>query len=149
MVLTHSLTHSLLYLLTHSLNRDGQDLRPILPRLFFEHFNGTSIIIENEGNNSEIIGFLIGFVSQTDAGIGYIHFMGVNPRYRRRSIARSMYRHFEELVTSKGCTEIHCLTDVNNGKSRSFHQSLGFCEEPSEDEPHLVLFCKKLNIQTI
>ena len=106
-------------------------------------------MIENEENNNEIIGFLVGFISQTDPAIGYIHFMGVNPLYRRRSIARNMYLHFEELITSKGCTEIHCLTDINNRKSRSFHKSLGYSEEPSEDEPHLVLFCKYLNIQTI
>ena len=35
---------------------DGQDLRSILSRLFFEHFNETSIIIENEENKEEIIG---------------------------------------------------------------------------------------------
>ncbi len=123
---------------------DGTDLRAILPRLFFEHFNETSIVIENEENNGEIIGFLIGFVSPTNPHQGYIHFMGVNPRYRRRAVARNMYLHFEDMVKKRGCTEIHCLTDINNSKSRGFHGSLGYREEPSQDEPHLVLFCKNI-----
>ncbi len=43
----------------------GRDMAPMLPKLFFVHFEGTSFVAEDEEGN--LAAFLIGFLSQTDA----------------------------------------------------------------------------------
>ncbi|GIO02197.1 GNAT family N-acetyltransferase [Brevibacillus laterosporus] len=47
----------------------------MLPKLFFEHFTHTSFIAEKNG---ELIGFLIGFLSQIHTDEAYIHFVGIH-----------------------------------------------------------------------
>jgi hypothetical protein len=37
----------------------GRPMRAMLPRLFFEHFRGTSFVAEEDG---EVVGFLCGFL---------------------------------------------------------------------------------------
>lgn len=123
---------------------DGLDLRMILPRLFFEHFNNTSMIIDNE--DGEIVSFLVGFISQSDPTVAYIHFQGVNPKYRCKGIATYQYNKFFNMVQSNGnqCNRVTCLTEKTNLKSRGFHAYMGFHEEDSVDEPELVEFHRKL-----
>ena len=53
----------------------GRDMAPMLPRLFFVHFEGTSYVVD--GEDGQLAAFLIGFLSQTDPEEAYIHF--VNP----------------------------------------------------------------------
>jgi hypothetical protein len=55
----------------------GRQMTHLLPRLFFEHFQSTSFIVEDV--NNRLSAFLIGFVSQTHPNVAYIHFVGVNP----------------------------------------------------------------------
>ena len=52
----------------------------LLPRLFFQHFATTSTVAESPAG---LAGFLIGFVSPTEPGTGYVHFIGVDPAARR------------------------------------------------------------------
>ncbi len=40
----------------------GRDLRDLLPRIFFEHFRGTSFVVEHE---DELVAFLVGFLCPT------------------------------------------------------------------------------------
>ncbi|MCR8987876.1 GNAT family N-acetyltransferase [Brevibacillus laterosporus] len=47
----------------------------VLPKLFFEHFTHISFIAEKNG---ELIGFLIGFLSQIHTDEAYIHFVGIH-----------------------------------------------------------------------
>ena len=42
----------------------GREMAPMLPRLFFVHFEGTSYVID--GDDGQLAAFLIGFLSQTD-----------------------------------------------------------------------------------
>ena len=42
----------------------GRDMAPMLPKLFFLHFEGTSFVAEND--DGTLAAFLIGFLSQTD-----------------------------------------------------------------------------------
>ena len=49
-------------------------MAPILPKLFFIHFEGTSFVAE--GDDGELIGFVCGFLSQTADDEAYIHFVG-------------------------------------------------------------------------
>jgi ribosomal protein S18 acetylase RimI-like enzyme len=102
---------------------DGRDMAPMLPKLFFLHFEGTSFVAE-EGE--ELAGFLCGFLSQTDDTEAYIHFMGVSPERRGEGIGRMLYEHFFDEVRRYGRTTVRCVTSPTNDDSVSFHEALGF-----------------------
>ena len=55
-------------------------MAPILPKLFFIHFEGTSFVAEDD--DGELLGFVCGFLSQTADDEAYIHFVGVTPEER-------------------------------------------------------------------
>lgn len=95
----------------------------LLPRLFFEHFQNTSYIMEKD---EELVAFLIGFVSQTDPNIAYIHFVGVNPNFRKQGLANHLYNLFTKDVKALGCKEIHCITSPINTVSINFHKAMNF-----------------------
>jgi ribosomal protein S18 acetylase RimI-like enzyme len=124
----------------------GRDMAPMLPKLFFLHFEGTSFVAE-EGE--ELAGFLCGFLSQTDETEAYIHFMGVSPERRGEGIGRMLYEHFFEEVGRHGRTTVRCVTSPTNEDSVSFHEALGFevdrvvpdYDGPGEDR---VLLVKRL-----
>ncbi|MGC4047709.1 MAG: GNAT family N-acetyltransferase [Armatimonas sp.] len=101
----------------------GRPVRSLLSRLFFEHFNPTSFVVETNG---ELQAFLIGFISQTDSGIAYIHFVGVNPAHRQKGLGRLLYSRFFQVVSARGCKEVRCITSPVNTGSIAFHQQLGF-----------------------
>lgn len=62
----------------------------LLPRLFFDHFADTSVVVETR--DGDLLGFLIGFVSPSVPGLAYVHFTGVAPSARRYGLAATMYR---------------------------------------------------------
>jgi GNAT superfamily N-acetyltransferase len=75
----------------------------MLPKLFFQHFQDTSFVVEHD---DQIVAFLVGFVSQTYPEQAYIHFVGVHPEYRKNGLAKQLYERFFETVKAKGCTEV-------------------------------------------
>lgn len=95
----------------------------MVPRLFLEHFSGTSFILEN---NKELIGFLIGFLSPDKKGEGYIHFSGVNPEHRHQGLGRYLYHSFEKLCLENDCRIIRSCTSPVNKTSILFHSKTGF-----------------------
>lgn len=101
----------------------GRKMSHLLLRLFFEHFQETSYVLEQEG---ELAGFLIGFHSQTNQHEAYIHFVGVNPKYRNQGLAKLLYEHFFTQVREKGCRYVKCITTPVNEGSIQFHQAIGF-----------------------
>jgi ribosomal protein S18 acetylase RimI-like enzyme len=101
----------------------GRDLRGALPRLFLDHFYATSLIAEDDGT---MIGFVVGFVSPSAPGEGYIHFVAVDPGYRGRGIARRLYDEFIERVKPQGCRLLHAITAPVNETSIAFHRRMGF-----------------------
>ena len=117
----------------------------LLPRLFFEHFQPTSFIVED---NEVLSGFLIGFVSQTYSNEAYIHFVGVNPKLRKNGLARELYGLFFTKVRDLGCNTVRCITSPVNEGSISFHKSMGFSVSLSTDYEGLgqdrVLFSKNI-----
>ena len=115
----------------------GRDLSQFLPRLYFQHFNDTSFIVEKSG---ALIAFLIGFISQSvpRAGmpfrVGYIHFVGVHPEHRRAGLGRALYERFFELARARGAREVLSITAPANTGSIAFHARLGFvASEPLSD----------------
>lgn len=109
----------------------GRHMADMLPKLFFQHFQDTSFIAEQDG---QIIGFLIGLVSQTYPDQAYIHFIGVHPGSRRDGIAKHLYQMFFEKVQEKGCKAVHCVTSPVNRTSIGFHTRMGFQIEKGTGE---------------
>ena len=108
---------------------DGRDLTAMIPKVFFVHFCDTSFIIE-EGN--QLVGFLVGFMSQTDKNTGYIHFVGVNPEYRKAGIGRKLYQQFYNSCELNNRAIIKSCTSPTNKLSIAFHQSMGFEIAPGD-----------------
>ena len=64
---------------------DGRPQVKLLPRIFFVHFRPTSFAAQE---HDRVVGFLAGFVSQTDPSQAYIHFVAIHPDHRKRGFAR-------------------------------------------------------------
>jgi ribosomal protein S18 acetylase RimI-like enzyme len=127
---------------------DGREMAPMLPRLFFVHFEGTSFVAEDEAG--ELVGFLVGFCSQTNPDEAYIHFVGVAPHQRGEGLGRELYERFFAEARAQGRSVVRCVTSPANEASVSFHQAMGFevdrvaeaYDGPGEDR---VLFVKRLD----
>jgi ribosomal protein S18 acetylase RimI-like enzyme len=125
----------------------GREMEPMLPKLFFLHFEGTSFVAEDD--DGRLVAFLIGFVSQSDPSEAYVHFVGVAPEERGTGIGRALYERFFTAVGARGCTRVRSVTSPANTGSVAFHESLGFDVEsvvPDYDGPgeDRVLFVKQL-----
>ena len=107
----------------------GRNMADMLPKLFFAHFRQTSFVAEYDG---KIVGFLVGFVSQTFHNEAYIHFAGVHPEFRKKGLGCALYVQFFEAVKGHGCSVARCITAPVNKGSVSFHLRMGFSMEPSE-----------------
>jgi ribosomal protein S18 acetylase RimI-like enzyme len=127
---------------------NGRDMAPMLPQLFFVHFEGTSFVAEDE--DGELVGFLCGFLSQASDGEAYVHFVGVSPEHRGRGIGHALYERFFSAVKEQGRSVVRCVTSPVNTPSVAFHEGLGFqvdrvardYDGPGEDR---VLLVKRLS----
>jgi ribosomal protein S18 acetylase RimI-like enzyme len=123
---------------------EGRNMAPLLSRLFFLHFEGTSFVAERE--DGDLAGFLVGFLSQTDPREAYVHFIGVAPEERGSGLGRELYERFFAEVAAHGRTVVRCVTSPVNEASVAFHKALGFEVErvaadydgPGEDRVLLV-----------
>lgn len=110
----------------------GRNMAPMLPKLFFVHFEGTSFVVDSD--DDQLAGFLIGFDSQSDPEEAYIHFVGVAPERRGEGIGRALYERFFAQAREHGRTVIRCVTSPVNETSLAFHHALGFeIERIAED----------------
>ncbi|GAB3850617.1 GNAT family N-acetyltransferase [Dactylosporangium cerinum] len=104
----------------------------LLPRLYFQHFTDTSYLLDLPGG--KLGAFLIGFLSQSAPGVGYIHFVGVAPAVRRTGVGAALYRRFFLDSAARGVRKVHSITGTGNRQSVAFHTRLGFTLEPGDDE---------------
>jgi predicted GNAT superfamily acetyltransferase len=107
----------------------GRQMSDMLPKLFFDHFKNTSFIAEVDG---EIVGFLIGFTSQSFLNEAYIHFVGVHPEKRNLQVGRQLYEKFFSEVKKNGRHIVRCVTSPVNKTSISFHTKMGFLIEKGD-----------------
>ena len=110
----------------------GRAMAPMLPRLFFVHFDPTTIVAADPASDRPI-GFLCGFRSATDPTVAYIHFVGVDPAHRSAGLGRALYEWFFRRADQLGCTTVECVTSPTNTGSRAFHAALGFSETLAKD----------------
>jgi ribosomal protein S18 acetylase RimI-like enzyme len=102
----------------------GRRIRQLLPRLWLQHFSGTSWIAEDP--DGRLRGFLIGFVSQDDPTTGYVHMVASDPNRRRIGIGRALYERLFVDLAERGATRVMAVTWPGNRVSIGFHRSLGF-----------------------
>lgn len=109
----------------------GRPMSAMLPRAFFGHFRDSSFVIEQ---GEELVAFLVGFLSQAEAGEAYIHAVAVAPELRRRGLGRLLYRHFIDVVSRRGAVRVRAITSQANSGSLAFHRRLGFSVENPKGE---------------
>lgn len=105
----------------------GREMAPMLPRLFFIHFESTSFVADRD--DGTLAGFLIGFLSQTEQDTAYVHFVGVAPAERGSGLGRELYERFFDAARVNGRSIVRCVTSPENAASLAFHDALGFERE--------------------
>jgi GNAT superfamily N-acetyltransferase len=102
----------------------GRRMRALLPRLWFQHFTGTSWIAEDEAGR--LAGFIVAFISQDDPTTAYVHMVASDPNRRRAGTGRALYQRVFEDLRTRGVDRVKAITWPGNRQSVAFHRSLGF-----------------------
>jgi ribosomal protein S18 acetylase RimI-like enzyme len=102
----------------------GRSMVAMLPRLWFKHFQDTCLAARNE--QEQVVGFLVGYVVNSNPSQAYTHFIGVDPEYRSRGVGKLLYQRFGEIASERGCSLIEAVTSPTNTPSLAFHEALGF-----------------------
>ena len=111
----------------------GRDLTALLPELFLEHFYDTSFVLER---GTELVGFLVGFLSQAHHNEAYIHFVGVHPDFREKGFGAILYEKFFEICRDQDRTIVRAITSPVNTGSVAFHTRMGFQVEHGNKRIH-------------
>jgi ribosomal protein S18 acetylase RimI-like enzyme len=102
----------------------GRKLHPLLPRLWFQHFAGTSWIAEDD--RGRLAGFIVGFISPDRLDEAFVHMIGTSPNHRRQGLGRTLYERFFEDLAGRGVRRVTVVTWPGNRASVDFHRALGF-----------------------
>lgn len=86
-------------------------------------FANTCFVAERDDN---MIGYILGWISQVDKKIAYVHNICVMPEERRNKLATKLYDRFIETVKEIGCDQIYLIANAMNDASIDFHRSLDF-----------------------
>jgi predicted GNAT superfamily acetyltransferase len=102
----------------------GRNMDVLLPRLWLQHFTGTSWLAETE--DGRLAGFLVGFHSPDWPDVAYCRLIATNPNLRNRGLGRALYERFFEDAERAGRHEIRAITWPGNRASIAFHRALEF-----------------------
>jgi GNAT superfamily N-acetyltransferase len=102
----------------------GRRMRALLPRLWFQHFRGTSWIAEDA--TGRLAGFIVAFISQDDPSTGYVHMVAADPNRRRAGVGRALYQRVFDDLRARGVRRVKAITWPGNRQSVAFHTSVGF-----------------------
>jgi GNAT superfamily N-acetyltransferase len=98
--------------------------------IFFYELGQLALVVERE---TQLVGFLFGFVTRAEAPVGYIHLLGIHPDFRRRGVGRLLYERFEQDCRDQACSTLKAMTTPGNESASAFHRALGFNVELHED----------------
>ena len=102
----------------------GRDLSRLLPRLWLQHFTGTSWLAELP--DGRIAGFLVGFLSPDHPDTAYCHMIATSPNLRRRGLGLTLYERFFDDARAAGRSIVKAVTWPGNRTSIAFHRAIGF-----------------------
>lgn len=113
----------------------GRKVDILLPRLWLQHFTGTSWLAETEDGG--LAGFLVGFHSPDQPDVAYCRMIGTNPNVRLRGVGTALYEHFFDDARRAGRRQVRAITWPGNRASIAFHRALGFDIEVSPGSQNL------------
>jgi L-amino acid N-acyltransferase YncA len=102
----------------------GRNMDVLLPRLWLQHFTGTSWLAETQ--DGKLCGFLVGFHSPDKPDVAYCRLIATNPNQRLHGLGRALYERFFEDALVAGRHEVRAITWPGNRASIAFHRALGF-----------------------
>jgi ribosomal protein S18 acetylase RimI-like enzyme len=102
----------------------GRPTRHRLPRLWFEHFTGTSRLAEDDDGRR--IGFVVGFVSPDRPDEAYLHLLGVGPGRRRRGVGRALWDAFAGVVRERGARRVTTIAWPGDPVGVAFLRAIAF-----------------------
>ena len=105
----------------------GRRIHQLLPRLWLQHFTGTSWVLEDAAGVP--IGFLIGFISADHPDQAYVHMVATSPNHRHAGLGRALYERFFADVQARGVRRVTAITWPGNRVSVGFHRALGFAPD--------------------
>jgi len=108
----------------------GRDFSALVSRSDFVHFNDTILVAENE---RELLGFVIGYLSQSIPHEAYLKFIGVRPEQRKHGLGRNLCDRFFARCKDRGAITVTSCTSISNKASIAFHLSLGFSVRQGND----------------
>ncbi|HVM51529.1 MAG TPA: GNAT family acetyltransferase [Candidatus Acidoferrum sp.] len=82
--------------------------------------------------------FLVGTVGEElvatamvgyDGHRGWVYYLGVSPRHRRKSYGRALMREAERLLTERGCPKINLMVRSSNAEVLEFYRRLGYTQD--------------------
>ena len=106
----------------------GETVHEPVHAVFFHHFGGYSV-----KEDDELIGFLMGFRSQSDPDVAYIHLAAIDPARRGEGIGSNLYERFERQAQAWHCVWIEAIAGPDNQAAVDFHESKGFWKEKVKD----------------
>jgi GNAT superfamily N-acetyltransferase len=108
----------------------GRRMRAMLQRVWFQHFTGTSWILES--GDGRLAGFVVAFVSQDDPTTGYVKMIAADPNRRRIGLGRALYERVFADMRARGVRRVQAITWPGNRVSVDFHRSMGFDADAGE-----------------
>lgn len=102
----------------------GRKMDVLLPRLWLQHFTGTSWLAE--AADGRLAGFLVGFLSPDQADVAYCRLIATDPNLRRLGLGRALYERFFADARAGGRHQVRAITWPGNRASIDFHRALGF-----------------------
>ncbi len=97
----------------------GQHAHP----MFFHEFGDHALVAESDG---EIVGFLLGFMTERPVSTGYVHLVGIHPEHRRKGVGKALYARFTERCREAGAERLKTVGAAGHDGPREFHAALGF-----------------------
>ncbi len=97
--------------------------RESIYHIMTEHFRSTCFIAEDRG---QMIGYLLGFQSQSRPEEALVHLVQVAPRLRGNGVGRRMFNQFQATVKQMGCTRITTHSRPENNDCKRFYKAMGF-----------------------
>lgn len=98
--------------------------RPSIFHIFTKHFSSTTLVAVAPGG--QIVGFVLGFRSQSQPDTGYIHLVCTEVGWQGRSVASELYAGVFDAFRRLGCARARCIVDPANVASLAFHRRQGF-----------------------
>ncbi len=97
--------------------------RDTIYHILTRHFRSTCFIAEDR---QRVLGYLLGFRSQTYPEEAYMHLVQVDPAMRGHGIGRRMFNQFEASVKTMGCNRVLTTSRPQNKIAAAFYEEIGF-----------------------